>query len=166
MSPSSGVLLANEHQTLTFTARISPHLSERLSFPEDATEQGEGCLRDLLILSVCGRDLFLSVSAKSRRPTILGSRLAYLAALSKPIRETTAEERSLLVATVTATAAGDSVERKSSETVPSVLRRLVSFLAEHGLETPDLFSTDCAEEHISSIIECLDSVRLILTLIE
>lgn len=166
VSPSSGVLQGRTRQTLSFTARVKDGRGAgSLSFPQ---EQGVGdhsgpVLSDLLILSVRGRDLFLAVSLESWIPTVLGSPLDHLVQLRNPIRETTLSERAAIgrssLAGLAASQVGDAATptTATAETVPLVIRRLVAFLAENGLDLPDLFQTEVDEEDVRRILRCLDT---------
>lgn len=157
MSPVAGVLKGKTRQTLSFTARVPRGQAGSLSFPQQPGGETAPALSELLVLSARGRDLFLSVSVDSWIPTSVGSSLLHLVHLRKPIRETTLAERSAIASSASGPDPLDS-RTASTETVPLVVRRLVTFLAENGLGIEDLFQREAAEENVRDLLRCLDAV--------
>ncbi|GAA5872724.1 hypothetical protein JCM3774_005041 [Rhodotorula dairenensis] len=156
VSPCSGVLKAKTRQTLSFTGRIDSRLAGSLSFPPQGPAENALAVSELLVLSARGRDLFLSVSVTSSVPTVVGSALNHLVQLKKPIRETTLAERSAIAGS---TSGPDPLDSRPSttETVPLVIRRLVTFLAENGLGVAGLFQQEAEEATIRDLLRCLDT---------
>ncbi|GAA5988375.1 hypothetical protein JCM10908_003536 [Rhodotorula pacifica] len=155
--PALGVLQPNTRQTICFTTRIEAPQAGSLSFPEHPGGDTGPALSELLILSVRGRDLFLSVSLDSWVPTVLGSRLDHLVHLTKPIRETTLVERCAIATSTASCFDREDGKPTTTETVPAAIRQLVGYIANSGLGLPDLFHADVKEERIREILHCLDS---------
>ncbi|TNY22252.1 Endonuclease/exonuclease/phosphatase [Rhodotorula diobovata] len=162
ISPTSGLVLPSGRQTITLTIRVTSATgSDALSFPVK-TSAGE--IADLLVLSVRGKDLFLSLAARSWRPTVFGARLPHLVRLPGPIRETSLEERVKIAQVVAADEAGEKREPEAGgedplprSAVPLALHSLVGFLAEHALDVPGLFATPGDDELIQLARDCLDT---------
>ncbi|KPV72858.1 uncharacterized protein RHOBADRAFT_66874 [Rhodotorula graminis WP1] len=159
VTPASGLVLPGARQTITLTIHVtSSSGADALSFPMSTSAAD---IADLLVLSLRGKDLFLSVSARAWTPTVFGARLPHLVRLASPIRETNLEQR-VRIAQVVAAADkgapagpdGDDVPRSA---VPLVLHNLVGFLAEHALDVPGLFAMPGDDELVRLARECLDT---------
>ncbi|GAA5845905.1 hypothetical protein JCM9279_002419 [Rhodotorula babjevae] len=159
VTPASGLVLPGARQTITLTIHVTSSTgADALSFPTSTRDAG---IADLLVLSLRGKDLFLSVSARAWTPTVFGARLPHLVRLASPIRETSLEQRVRIGQVVAAAdkgapvgAEGDDLPRSA---VPLVLHNLVGFLAEHALDVPGLFATPGDDELLRLAKECLDT---------
>ncbi|GJN94692.1 hypothetical protein Rhopal_007783-T1 [Rhodotorula paludigena] len=159
VSPASGLVLPGQRQTVSLAIHVTASSAAALNFP---STKSKGELADLLVLSVRGKDLFLSVAAKEWVPTVFGSRLDHLVYLSSPIRATSLEQRSRVARAVEAARAGTTLEdedgeRLEKQSVPEALQRLIGFLGEHALGVSDLFGTPGDVELVELARECLDT---------
>ncbi|BGP44054.1 hypothetical protein JCM10449v2_008111 [Rhodotorula kratochvilovae] len=153
ISPTSGLVLPCSRQTVTLTIHITSSTGAgALSFPSSPSTAE---LADLLVLSVRGKDLFLSLSARAFVPTVFGAALPHLVRLEAPIRSTTLAQR----VAIAQDAAGEKKEGEPlpRSAVPMALASLVGFLAEHALDLPGLFGTPGDEGLVELARECLDT---------
>jgi hypothetical protein len=81
--------------------------------------------------------------------------LENLSRLGTPIRSATVEDLSAIKDGSTANS--EAIEKGS---IPKEIWRMIDFLAEHALETQNLFSTRGPQELKDIIRNCLDTVRL------
>ncbi|GAA5911997.1 hypothetical protein JCM8208_006453 [Rhodotorula glutinis] len=159
VTPTSGLVLPGARQAITLTIHVtSSSGADALSFP---TSTSAADIADLLVLSLRGKDLFLSVSARAWTPTVFGARLPHLVRLASPVRDTPLEQRIRIAQVVAAADKGASVGPEGDDVprsaVPLVLHNLVGFLAEHALDVPGLFATPGDDELVRLARECLDT---------
>lgn len=122
LSPSSGLVLPRESETITATILID-------SSTAAAFNLAEAEVSELAILRlVGGRDLFISVAAREYRRTCFGTPLDKLALLSRPIR-------SYAPADIEAAIAAPPPTSSAAVPVPATILRLTTWLTENAMET-------------------------------
>ncbi|GAA5965983.1 hypothetical protein JCM3765_004142 [Sporobolomyces pararoseus] len=163
ISPTSGLVLPGERATVTLTIHVNRACAAPLNFPLPSSDES---LSDLFVLSIEKKDLFLAVSCRAYEPSVFGSSLDHLARLKSPIRSASLEERQQIASIVGSIKKPESErneeERRSVRTtgrvgVPRSIHQLVNFLAEHALETENVFSEEGDLEMMKLVRESLDT---------